>query len=174
MTFDFQFDATADQTVTFEECTTPVQFLFEPSSGSVEYATRNGRTWLTPERRQMVAELVDDAEFDGTEALRVRREGTRFALFPMMGALGWRVLVTVSNEETPPRTAASEKLTERQLEVAKCAAAGDTGPEIAEQLGVEPSTVYDHLRKIYDRLDISSRAELTRAVLDDGTELPRE
>lgn len=142
----------------------PIRFLFEPSSGSIEYATPSGRAWLTTTRRKTVADLVDRADFEDNTAFHVHRDGVRFGLFPMDGALGRRVLVTIAEvDDEPP--AASESLTDRQLEVAEYAASGATAPEIADELGVEPPTVYEHLQNIYERLEIGSRAELTRVVL---------
>lgn len=50
----------------------------------------------------------------------------------------------------------------RQREVAELAAGGYHCPEIASALGCATSTVRTHLRVIYDRLGVSSRAELAR------------
>ncbi|MFB6373903.1 MAG: LuxR C-terminal-related transcriptional regulator [Bradymonadaceae bacterium] len=144
-----------------DDCSESIRFLFEPSSGSIEYATRSGREWLTPERRRFIEKIVDEA--DGDDTTRLRRDGYQVVLHSMFGALGHRLLVTVS--ENDDVSEAADVLTERQLEVAEYAASGATGPEIADALDVEPSTIYDHLQKIYDRLEIGSRAELTRAVL---------
>ena len=143
-----------------------VRFLYEPSSGSVEYATEDAREWLDPERRRLVGRLLDDLDLDASDRACLRHDGLRFEFDAMFGALGSRLLITVStcSADGPPP---ADLLTDRQLEVAECAASGATGPEIAETLGVKPSTVYDHLQKIYDRLQIGSRAELTRAIVGD-------
>ncbi len=51
-------------------------------------------------------------------------------------------------------------LTARELEVARMAAQGMTNAEIGKGLGISPRTVNSHLTKIYDRLDVHSRAAL--------------
>ncbi len=57
-------------------------------------------------------------------------------------------------------SSADERLTERQLEVARLAASGLGNRSIAERLGLSPHTVHTHLRNIFVRLGISSREEL--------------
>ena len=51
-------------------------------------------------------------------------------------------------------------LTSRAFEVAELAARGLTTDEVGRALGVSANTVKKHLRNVYDRLAISSRAEL--------------
>jgi DNA-binding CsgD family transcriptional regulator len=51
-------------------------------------------------------------------------------------------------------------LTARGFEVAQLAARGLTTTEVGRVLGVSANTVKKHLRNVYDRLAISSRAEL--------------
>jgi DNA-binding CsgD family transcriptional regulator len=53
-------------------------------------------------------------------------------------------------------------LTAQQLQIARRIAEGGTNREIAEQLFVSPRTVDYHLRNIFQRLGIKSRAELIR------------
>ncbi|PRQ01179.1 FHA domain-containing protein [Enhygromyxa salina] len=56
----------------------------------------------------------------------------------------------------------------RQLEVSQLVATGMTNAAIAEQLGISPRTVTSHLDHIYGRLSISSRAALTRWIVERG------
>lgn len=56
-------------------------------------------------------------------------------------------------------TAAAEPLTERELDVLRLLAEGLTNREIAEHLIVAPSTVKQHLKHIYGKLDVHSRTE---------------
>lgn len=51
-------------------------------------------------------------------------------------------------------------LTPRQADVAALAARGATNPQIAQQLGVSENTVKTHLKDVFDRLGVTSRAEL--------------
>jgi PAS domain S-box-containing protein len=46
----------------------------------------------------------------------------------------------------------------RELDVLRLAADGNSGPEIARQLGLSPATVKTHFENIYDKLGVSDRA----------------
>lgn len=59
-------------------------------------------------------------------------------------------------------------LTERQKEIACLVAQGLTEREAADCLYLSPSTVHEHVRHIYERLDVHSRAELVAAVVRSG------
>lgn len=57
-----------------------------------------------------------------------------------------------------PKTQQSP-LTNRESDVLKLVASGARTPDVAEKLGISKYTVEDHLKQIYRKLDISSRAE---------------
>ena len=59
-------------------------------------------------------------------------------------------------------------LTDRQLHVACLVAEGLTSAEIAAQLGLSARTVDSHLGRIFRRLEVRGRAELTRLVTEAG------
>lgn len=60
-----------------------------------------------------------------------------------------------------PRQAITE-LTDRERTVASAIAEGLSYKETAKRLGISASTVSNHLQKVYDKLNLKSRAELTR------------
>jgi DNA-binding NarL/FixJ family response regulator len=51
------------------------------------------------------------------------------------------------------------RLTERETEVLQRVAKGYTLPEIAVQFGLSRHTIADHIKQIYRKLNVSSRAE---------------
>jgi predicted ATPase/DNA-binding CsgD family transcriptional regulator len=59
-------------------------------------------------------------------------------------------------------------LSGREVEVLQLVAAGMTNAQVAEQLFLSRRTVDAHLRRIYDKLDLSSRAEAIRFAMDGG------
>jgi DNA-binding CsgD family transcriptional regulator len=52
------------------------------------------------------------------------------------------------------------RLTKREREVADLVSKGHSTKEIGYLLQISSNTVYDHIRSIYGKLEISSRSEL--------------
>ena len=59
-------------------------------------------------------------------------------------------------------------LSPRELEVVRMVAAGMTNGEIATSLRLSQNTVKNHIARIFDKLSVSNRAELTRKAIDTG------
>jgi DNA-binding CsgD family transcriptional regulator len=105
---------------------------------------------------------------DAREQLRRAHE-----LFTAMGAEGFaeraRRELLATGETVRKRTPETrDDLTAQESQIARLAGAGRTNPEIGAELFISPRTVEWHLRKVFTKLDISSRKELRGALPDDG------
>ena len=69
----------------------------------------------------------------------------------------------------PDKTLSSGKLTPRESEIASCVAKGKCDKIIARDLDISPNTVKNHMRHIFDKLQIADRFQL--ALIYHGIEL---
>jgi len=89
---------------------------------------------------------------------------------------GVRCVLTRSRADRKSRP---HKLTPRELEVAQMVATGLTNSAIAAKLGVSPWTISTHVRRIFAKLDVPTRAAMVAVIADaqrewPGTALPRQ
>jgi DNA-binding CsgD family transcriptional regulator len=110
--------------------------------------------WLRRERRRT----------DAREQLRTAHE-----MFASMGAEAFedraRRELLATGETVRARTPDTrDQLTAQEAQVAQLAHDGLTNPEIGARLFISPRTVQYHLRKVFAKLDISSRGELHSAL----------
>jgi DNA-binding CsgD family transcriptional regulator len=110
--------------------------------------------WLRRENRRVDAREQLRAAYDrfsriGAESFaeRARRE------------------LVATGETAPRRTAETwDVLTPQEVQIARMASDRQTNPEIGAKLFISPRTVEYHLRKVFTKLDISSRKELRGAL----------
>ncbi len=77
-----------------------------------------------------------------------------------------RVLNAAGHARSTPKQPLPAGLTERELEVLRLLCHGDTKKAIATRLSISPSTVDHHVRHIYDKADVRSRAGATLFALE--------
>jgi DNA-binding CsgD family transcriptional regulator len=59
-----------------------------------------------------------------------------------------------------------DSLTRRELQILTLLAAGNSTPEIAQQLGISPGTVKSHLTSVYKTIGAKNRVQAARYYLD--------
>ena len=97
---------------------------------------------------------------DAREVLRAAHDS-----FSQMGAAAFaerarRELLATGETARRLTPDTRDVLTPQEIQVARLARDGHTNPEIGAQLFISPRTVEYHLRKVFTKLDVSSRKEL--------------
>ena len=110
--------------------------------------------WLSRERRRL----------DAREQLR-----TAFEMFTAMGIEAFagraqRELLATGGHVRTRRVETREELTAQEAQIARLAGDGLSNAEIGERLFISQHTVAYHLRKVYSKLDITSRNQLGRVL----------
>jgi DNA-binding NarL/FixJ family response regulator len=100
------------------------------------------------------------------------REALRAALdtFEALGAASWaeraRTELRATGETARRRDPSTlDQLTQQELQVVRTVSQGATNREAAAQLFISPRTVDHHLRSVFRKLGLRSRAELVRFVV---------
>jgi DNA-binding CsgD family transcriptional regulator len=98
-----------------------------------------------------------------------RQLDSALATFDALGALPWRQrtrdeLATVGVRVEPVRQSALADLTAKELQVALAVGRGLTNREAAAALFVSPKTVEYHLGRVFAKLGVSSRTQLSHTL----------
>src|SRR5712691_1095148 len=140
-----------------------------------EAVDRLGRTRLRVERARahlLYGEWLrrQNRRVDAREQVR-----TAHQMFVAMGADGFaertRRELLATGERVRNRAADTPaRLTARETQIGRLASDGLSNPEIAAQLFMSPRTVEYHLHKVFTKLDISSRNQLSGVLASRGNE----
>lgn len=137
---------------------------------SIEQLTRSRAAVELARSRLVYGEWLrrENRRTDARKELRAAHES-----FSRMGADAFAERARrelLATGETAHRVTAEnwDTLTPQELQVARLARDGYTNPEIGAQLFISPRTVEYHLRKVFRKLDVTSRRGL-RDVLDDSS-----
>jgi DNA-binding CsgD family transcriptional regulator len=121
-------------------------------------------------RRQLAGRLMEVEDFDGAQA-------ELKSVYDVASRLGMeievekaRMMFLEMNRRPPPpvRGEGWDRLTPRELDVARLVARRLTNQEIADKLGIATRTVTTHVSNIFKKLDIRSRAKLGDMIREEG------
>lgn len=147
---------------------TPGYVLFEHAGGRPLSVSQNLELWLSSERRAALGRHVRRHRPGTHENALV--DGFRVAFTAMEGRDGMQVLAAFSPER-PLRADAASSLTRSERRLAELSARGLTNAEAADLMSVSVNTVKTHLKRVYRKLEVTSRAELATVIVGaDGTE----
>jgi DNA-binding CsgD family transcriptional regulator len=128
--------------------------------------SRSSATNVGDERaRSLLAELADCAGDDGLGVDGQPLAGAEVLLDTVVDGVRYQLLRAVAVPE-------AVHLSSRELEIARMIARGHTNRTIAAVLDISPWTVSTHLRRVYAKLNVGSRAAMVARLSADGM-LPR-
>jgi len=146
--------------------------LSEGQAAEHGYLQAIGRLGRTGVRVELARTCLVYGEWLRRERRRVEARDQLRAAYQMLAAMGLegfaeraRVELLATGGTVPKRsTETAARLTPQEARIVRLAVAGHTNPEISTQLFLSPRTVEWHLRKVFTKLGISSRKELTVAL----------
>ncbi len=141
----------------------------EPYREAIE---RLGQTQLRPELARAQLLYGEWLRREGRRVDARQQLRTAYDLFTAIGMQAFaerarRELVATGEKVRQRSPETREELTAQEEQIARLARDGLSNPEIGGQLFISARTVEWHLRKVFTKLDISSRRQL-RAALPDG------
>lgn len=141
--------------------------LVVTADGRIELASASARAWLTkPGVPERIAAVVRALERGDTLALEnVALAGLEWS---RLHSDTRHVYLLHLTPLAPVAVKPDAPLTPTQRRAAEFLAAGATVREAARAMGIAPETVRTHVREVYRRLNVGSRAELANALSRGG------
>ena len=144
--------------------------MVQAARGDVEAAVQSARHALTEhDRLPMPFERARTQLLLGQLTRRERSESTAvlrdaLVVFEQLGTELWanRARAELAGRSTKAQARQKDALTVAELQVAELAASGMTNRDVAAKLFISSKTVEAALARVYRKLDIGSRAELTQ------------
>jgi DNA-binding CsgD family transcriptional regulator len=141
-----------------------------------EAVDRLGRTRLRPDLARAHLLFGEWLRREGRRVDARAQLRTAHGLFEAIGMEAFaeraRAELSATGEKVRRRTADTrDELTPQERQIARLARGGLSNPQIGAQLFLSPRTVEWHLRKVFAKLEIRSRAELARALPSSEIEL---
>jgi DNA-binding NarL/FixJ family response regulator len=115
---------------------------------------------LTPKVEELFSKLVRELDVDALAAFREEEDGSVILLQVESGDRRYRLLCSASSHEI--------NLSPREQEIVRLIARGLSNKAVAAVLDISPATVATHLRRIFSKLDVTSRAEMVACVYKAG------
>jgi DNA-binding CsgD family transcriptional regulator len=146
--------------------------LAEDDAAEAQYQEAIERLGRTRIRAELARAHLLYGEWLRGAGRRVEARGdldTAYGMFNVIGMEGFaertrRELVATGAKARKRDLETRNELTAQEAQIARLAGEGFTNPEIGAQLFLSSRTVEWHLRKVFTKLDISSRRELRAAL----------